>query len=160
MITRATSLIFAVALWATAEAAPPAAPPLLLCPCCEAPPVIDGVLDDAAWQSAPVRYPVRVAGQSPLYPSAVRLTWDAEALYVAFDCADADVRTSSAQRDALLYELGDCAELFILLPGSPTRKIELEVNPANGFLDILHEPGRTFEEQKSWNWEDVKLISY
>lgn len=58
------------------------------------PPAIDGDLSDAVWSSAPIAgdfvqsYPR--TGTAPSYPTAFRVLFDAEALYFAIECSDAE----------------------------------------------------------------------
>jgi hypothetical protein len=154
----AAFLLILPLLWPAAAGAAdaPAKAPVFYCPRADTAPVIDGKLDDPAWAAAPVRYPLRPGDLPPLHPCEVRMLWDAEALYVAFDALDQDVRSALTARDALLYEDGDVFEFFLLLPGDKTRKIELEVNPNNAFLDILHAEGLNFEAKRKWNWEGAQ----
>lgn len=161
--TLAPAMRAAAAAWLVALAAVPAmgadAPPVLYCPRTSAPPAIDGRLDDPAWLGAPVRYLLRQGSLPPLHPCEVRVLWDAEALYVAFDAADQDVRSTFTERDALVYEDGDAFELFLLLPGQKPLKVELETNPNGALLDILYTETGTFEEKKRWSWEGARWKS-
>jgi len=136
-------------------------PPVFYCTQALAAPEIDGFLDDPAWRLAPVRYSQRVGKLAPMYPAAVRMLWDAEALYVGFDCTDPDLMSNYTERDSHIWEEGDCVEMFLLLPGEEERKVELELNPNQAFLDILHDKDGTAEQKFAWNWPgarwDVKL---
>lgn len=135
------------------------APPVLYCPRTSAPPAIDGKLDDPAWAGAPVRYLLRQGALPPLHPCEVRVLWDAEALYVAFDTADQDVRSTLTERDTPVYEDGDAFEVFLLLPGQKPLKVEVETNPTGAFLDILYTETGAFEEKKRWTWEGAQWKS-
>lgn len=84
---------------------------------------IDGVLDDDVWQVAEV-YSMnlsedKLAGgpgvepQSLHEPGKVRVAWDDNWLYVAFDFTDSDV-VAEGKKDGLHhYKMGDLAEVFI-----------------------------------------------
>jgi hypothetical protein len=79
------------------------------------PPVIDGKLDDVAWQRATVwkgAYPFNRI--EPVGPKTTwRVLWDDKNLYFAFDCADTDVVAPDRKRDDHVYS-DDCVEMFIL----------------------------------------------
>lgn len=157
-IMRAAVLAFLVAL-AAVPVKGADAPPVLYCPRVSSPPVIDGKLDDPVWAGAPVRYLLRQGALPPLHPCEVRMLWDAEALYVAFDSADQDVRSTFTERDAMVFEDGDAFELFLVLPGQKPLKVELETNPNGAFLDILYTETGTFEEKKQWSWAGAQWKS-
>jgi hypothetical protein len=72
-----------------------------------APPVLDGRLDDAAWQSAPVATDFVQRSPDPGQPSVqrteARVTYDNDAIYVAiraFDTAPDSIASQLARRDA------------------------------------------------------------
>jgi hypothetical protein len=115
-------------------------------------PRIDGRLDDDAWIAAPSRFLTRIRGAMPMYGSAVRVAWDEQALYVAFNIEDSDVRSDLTQRDARIWEQGDCVEMFLFGPSEQSLRIELEMSPRGAFLDILHLPSGRFDETSKWTW--------
>lgn len=84
-------------------------------PAAATPPVIDGKLDDAAWQQAAVWtniYPFnKTEAGGP--QTTWRVLWDKDCLYFAFDCADSDIAAPARERDAEVYA-DDCVEMFIL----------------------------------------------
>jgi hypothetical protein len=65
-------------------------PPRLAAAPAKAPPVIDGRLDDAAWREAPAttaftqKFPNE--GAAPSDRTTMRVLYDADAIYIAFDC--------------------------------------------------------------------------
>jgi len=136
------------------QAAKPA--PTLYCPRTDRPPVIDGRLEEVAWRLAPVRYTMRVGKLAPLNPCAARLLWDAQALYVAYDCVDQDILSTLTKRDSHIWEEGDCVEMFLLLPGENAPKVELELNPKRAFLDILHRRDKSAKERFGWTWRGAR----
>ncbi len=67
----------------------------------EHPPVVDGVLDDAVWKTAPLDLPEwltynPVSGQKLAQRTEVRVAYDAGALYFAFHCLDSEPATVRA----------------------------------------------------------------
>ena len=76
-------------------------------------PRIDGVLDDAAWSAAaPLTLVDSLDGSKPELRTIARLSWDDQALYVAFECEDPDVWGTLRQRDEPLYTQ-DVVEVFL-----------------------------------------------
>lgn len=76
--------------------------------------VIDGNLDESAWQSA-VRSPPFVdliTGKPVKFDTRAAVLWDDTCLYVAYWIEETDVRATLQQRDAPVYSEND-VELFI-----------------------------------------------
>jgi len=84
-----------------------------------APPVIDGLLDDACWSSCEPTRDFYDAGRGavPTQPTEVRVCFDDERLYVAFECYEDRMDAVSAaltQRDAQgMFELDDCVGILL-----------------------------------------------
>ncbi len=84
-------------------------------------PTIDGDLGDAVWQREPdiPALGLLAAGRPATEATAVWLTYDAEAFYVAFRCAESQMNRLVArhnERGAPLYQ-DDDVEVFIEVPG-------------------------------------------
>ncbi len=76
---------------------------------------IDGRLDESAWGKAgkiTKFYPLAPAKTTQTTPTVVRMLWDKQYLYVAFECTDDDVWSYSNKPDDELWN-GDVGELFI-----------------------------------------------
>ena len=76
---------------------------------------IDGRLDEPAWQRADVLSQFFVfspANPPSISPTLVRLLWDGEYLYLAYQCEDKDIWSFSGEQDDSLWN-GDVAEFFI-----------------------------------------------
>lgn len=102
-------------------------------------PVIDGGGDDAAWAAAEAVRLVDVrilAGREHPHATEVRLTWDAEALYVLFTASDPDVWSTLSERDDPLYN-EEVVELFLDPDGDGLNYAEIEINPLNTVFDLL-----------------------
>ncbi len=107
------------------------------------PPVIDGMLDDAAWTQAGVIVSLQPAfGQQrdpamDRVPTEIRLLWDEQALYIAFRCMDDDIyATGTIAHDGNIYE-EDVCEVFVDPKGDGRQWIEIQVNALNQTLDLI-----------------------
>lgn len=83
----------------------------------DAPPVIDGALDDTCWQSAAILGSfVELDGSGLAAPATeARVCWDAEHLYVGVRCDEPNMKAVKAQmkeRDDAVWR-DDCVEIFI-----------------------------------------------
>lgn len=82
---------------------------------CPSPPEIDGILTDPCWRSAAEIGPFRRLGSSAADEPATRalVTYDREALYVAFECGEPDperILRSVRNHDGPVWR-DDCVEL-------------------------------------------------
>jgi hypothetical protein len=96
---------------------PQAPRPLITIPSQSAGPVIDGRLDDAQWtKAAKIPYLVLVdSGEAPSQPTEARLLYTAKALYIAFDCREAQMQklfAKAKQHDGNVWA-DDCVEVFL-----------------------------------------------
>ncbi|MFA4944825.1 MAG: carbohydrate-binding family 9-like protein [Lentisphaeria bacterium] len=161
-----------------ATAGKPLGVPELDVPQAAAAPVIDGRLDDLCWRGAAVIPGLKPArgedtqGKIARIPTTVRVLWDAEFLYVGFECVDAEVYTSGSLRhDADLYK-EDVCEVFLDGKGDGRQQVEIQVAPSGVNTDVLYvysgEPEHTpewrltpkFVERERWllrEWEMAGL---
>jgi hypothetical protein len=97
---------------------------------------VDGVLSEAAWDRAERAGPfVRSTdGKRAAAATEARLLWDDDALYVAFQCEDADVSTPFARDDQPLYT-SNVVEIFLNPSGDLAHYVEIEVAPSNALFD-------------------------
>jgi hypothetical protein len=69
--------------------------------------------------------------------TVARLCWDAQRLYVRYDCSDTDIWGTYTGRDDPLYD-EEVVELFIHPgPETPQRYYEIEVSPNGILFDAL-----------------------
>ncbi|MCU0655099.1 MAG: carbohydrate-binding family 9-like protein [Polyangiaceae bacterium] len=125
-------------------AAPRREPPSLRVPRrAEAPPVIDGKLDDPLWKSAPSTGPfVDVATGAPnrLFPvnGTAQIAWDDTHLYLAFSVLDSKLLggLTPGQRDQRVWEQS-CVEIMIDPDGDGDNRdyYELQISPQNEIFD-------------------------
>lgn len=119
------------------------------------PVVIDGLLDDEAWKSAPVyKMDIPLDNSNPALPqylqkripdkilegADIRLAWDQDYLYIATSMKDSDLHCYGDQDQMFYFNLGDVLEVFIK-PDSETYYWELYCAP-NGKKTSFFFPGR------------------
>jgi hypothetical protein len=126
-------------------------------------PVIDGALDDAAWKDvqptdpfvAPTAYPPALKEET-----RARLLYDAQALYVAFECKEPNVSqinaAGKAADDGAIYN-GDVVELFVLPPDNDKIVYHFTVNPKGLAWDASHK-GEDTDLAYSPAWEKAARI--
>lgn len=105
----------------------------------EAPPAIDGMLDDRAWSEAPwTEEFVDLAGRpdhAPPSRTRAKLCWDETHLYVAAELSESDVWGHLTEHDAALFR-EDAFELFIDPDGDGADYVELQINARNTTWDL------------------------
>jgi hypothetical protein len=124
-------------------------------------PAIDGVLDDAAWTSAPVEVG-ELLSYNPLHgeriPQATRV-WighDAGFLYFAFQCDDPDpssIKTSVTRRDNIWAD--DWVGLSLDALGSGQSAYHLMVNPSGVQLDMLNSVAGGEDQSPDYVWDSA-----
>ena len=117
--------------------------PRLDVPRTEQAPLIDGVLNDTAWDAAAL-----IDGLKPFLggsyqdaidriPTKIRVTWNPGYLFVAFECRDPDIyATGTVKHDGNIYT-EDVCEVFIDGKGDQRQWIEVQVNALNETLDLM-----------------------
>ncbi len=120
--------------------------------------VVDGRLDDASWQGA-AAIPLVWAdsGAQPRQQTTVRLLWDDQYLYVAFECQDDDIWGVTTERDKDIYNQ-EVVEVFVDDDCDDHSYIEIEVNPLNAVLDlfVLNRGGPI---RGLWGWDSPGLLT-
>lgn len=101
-------------------------------------PVIDGLLDEVAWQEArPVVLRNNRTGEvvaEQAVTTRAMACHDDSTLYIAFRCNDPDIWSSYQRRDEHLWE-EEAIEVFIDTDDVPETYVEIEVSPANVLFD-------------------------
>ena len=128
--------------------------PTYRAPRATAAPVIDGRLDDAAWESAPETEAfVSTVTGAPGDPAATaRITWDDEALYVAFDVADPYLRSTLEGRDPHLWEQ-DTVEVMVDPDGDGRNYFELQLSPTEQVFDTRYDARRVPQPFGHVDWD-------
>jgi hypothetical protein len=132
--------------------------------CCRvnAPPAIDGRLDENAWKSAPWSDDfVDIQGSLkplPRYRTRMKMLWDDSYLYIGADLEEPHVRAALTKHDTVIFYDNDF-EVFIDPNGDNHEYYELEMNALNTtwdlFLNIPYKDGGTPDD----GWEISGLIT-
>lgn len=121
--------------------------------------VMDGILDEPAWQNT---QPVG-AFQFPWYESGekeqteAKIVWDDERIYFAFTCDDKYIAAGQFSPNSPV-SLDDCCEAFIApVPDGPERLdyINYEVNCIGTWLTGYHAKSR---DKNLGKWDDGHLV--
>lgn len=104
------------------------------------PPVIDGELNDSAWQNAPWTSDfVDIEGDvrsRPRLRTRAKLLWDDAFLYVAAELEEPDVWATLTQHDSVIFHDNDF-EVFLDPGGQGVNYFEFEVNALNTGWDLF-----------------------
>lgn len=117
--------------------------------------MIDGRIDDAAWQTADVITTFHVYGSEGAVnqsPTEARILWDSENLYVAISCTDVDICSYTDEPDGELW-FGDVGEFFVKPDLNNPVYYEFVISP-NGTLYDARYPIRDAESRphfKTWS---------
>ena len=138
--------------------------PDLICNRADAPPIIDGALDDAVWRRTPgsdafwrlMATDCEVPAK-PRLPTRVRCLWGQGNLYVGFDCRSPDVWAAKTQRDdALWYE--PVVEVFLDPDGRGESFFEFQVNPLGTIYDSYVANAVARDDWRRWcRWNCDRL---
>jgi hypothetical protein len=114
------------------------------------PPRIDGDLSDAAWSLAsPVNLVRSLDGGPTMVRTTVRLLYDDQNVYLAFECEDPDVWGTLMKRDDPLYTQ-EVVEVFFDANADGKTYNEIEVSPNNVIFDAYF-PARRQGMDTSWD---------
>jgi hypothetical protein len=108
--------------------------------------VIDGKLDDAAWQAAPWTEDfVDIEGvhrPRPRFRTRVKMLWDDRYLYIGAELEEPHVQGTLTRRDSIIFQDNDF-EVFLSPEGNNHNYAELEMNALNAVWDLrLNKPYR------------------
>ena len=131
----------------------------------EQPPVIDGSLDDGAWQQA--QLPTgEFLSYNPLHGSPVPqtttvwMTYDSDYLYFGFKCDDPDpsaIKTSITRRDNIWQD--DWVGLSLDALGSGQLSYHLLVNASGVQLDMLNSVAGNEDTSPDWIWDSASRLT-
>ena len=98
---------------------------------------VDAVLAEEAWNKARlITLRGGALGGEVQYETRVRMLWDDEAIYLAFECDDPDVHNPLTKHDGPLWK-HDLVELFIDVNGNGSDYMELHVAPGGATADAI-----------------------
>jgi hypothetical protein len=100
----------------------------------DAPPTIDGKLDELCWQRAPrsPKFADLISGEPALYDTQAAVLWD-DYLYVGYWIEEPNVQARFTERDALIYEDND-VELFV---AGQDAYYEFEINALGTIYEVF-----------------------
>jgi hypothetical protein len=105
--------------------------------------VIDGLIDEDEWTSAPATQNFVILGNNDTTPAVVtwsKMVWNDSYLFVAFYCEDKKLWATYTGRDDQLY-LEDVVEVFIDADRDGLNYMQIDVNPLNTIFDLwLNKP--------------------
>jgi len=126
-----------------------------LCTKADTPIIIDGKLNEAAWQHADIidKFYIYASDNSKtISATKARLLWDEDYLYVSIECEDDDIWSYSDKNDSDLW-LGDASEIFIKPSPTSLSYCEFVVAPGGALFDACY-PSRGaggFLRFKNWS---------
>ena len=122
--------------------------------------IIDGKLDEKAWDAAsPIELIFPWESQTGAkQKTTVKLLWDDDFLYVAYECEDTDIVALRTERDDPTY-MDDAVEIFINpRPSQTGAYFGLEMNARAVLYDYLMYDARY--AFKRFNMQGVQLASF
>ncbi len=99
---------------------------------------IDGVISEKEWGRAPAAGGFTEcfqAGYDPVHDTFVRVLWDDQYLYVAFEARDTDIWGTYTKHDDPIYA-EEAVEIFIDPDWSGRHYWEIDVSPRNTLADL------------------------
>ncbi len=112
---------------------------------CDAPPAIDGKLNDPVWrEAARARLACAPPGQKITQPAWAYVAYDDENLFIAFRCNESrmdQIVAERRERDSDVW-LDDCVEVFLMPRPETGAYFHLVVNPLGTLYDCRHDGGR------------------
>lgn len=153
MLIRITTGILTLLLFSSAEllAQQSADIPQYICPHANSPIVIDGNPGDSAWMQAewtPFFVDLKT-GEDGEYPTAAKLLWDDEYLYLLVCLVDPHLWAEQTKRESKVY-LDNAFELFVDPDGDGKNYLEYEINALGTTWDlVMNRPYREGGEANS-----------
>jgi hypothetical protein len=158
-------LLIATSIMAgTASAQSTTSPELRASPA-STPPVIDGALDDEAWQQPPLptgEFLSYDPGHGDTIPqkTTVWFAYDTNYLYVAFKCDDPEpsgIKTSITRRDNIFQD--DWVGLSLDALGTGQVSYHMMINPSGIQLDMLNSVAGNEDLAPDWIWDSAGRVT-
>jgi hypothetical protein len=107
------------------------------------PPVLDGKLDDADWNSAQSSGPLvqTMTGMPGAFGASARVLYDADYLYVGYDVGDDYLKCTFSKNDDHLWEQ-DAVELMVDPDGDGKNYFEMQASPTALTFDTRYDSRR------------------
>ena len=159
------NLLFSQGFWGTEWPSPKIeyAPKTYVCYRVPSPIIMDGKLDEDAWQSANwTDLFVDIEGRlkpKPFYNTRLKMLWDDEYFYFAVDMEEPHVWAKLKQRDTVIFKDNDF-EIFLDPDGDTHNYYELEVNALETEWDLmLLKPYHNQDKVAVDSWDIPGLIT-
>lgn len=128
---------------------------------------IDGIADEASWQTAPLTVPFTdISGEgfpAPRFNTQARMLWDDDYLYITAQLEEPHVWANLLQRDTIVYYDNDF-EVFIDPTGDAHNYYEIEVNAIGTLFDLsIEKPYRSPRRgyvQFQWDCPGLKVATH
>ena len=127
-------------------------------------PAVDGDLADPVWQRVQPLPPFLLLagrGEKEIAATQARVTYDNEALYIAFRCEEPQPDRMSqigARHDDPVWQ-GDDVEVLVSRPGGTVPYCHFMVNPANVEWDAVHPADETADTSYNPTWQHGARVS-
>ena len=119
--------------------------------------VVDGKLDEPAWEKADLidEFVLNSSNTPSPYRTEARVLYDDRFVYFGFRSEDENIWSTKTRRDDHLWE-EEVVEVFIQPNEKEPSYIEIEVNPRGAVLDAYMLDSTTTLPYDSWNMVDLK----
>ena len=163
-VIRLSAVLTVVSAWLAGPSAAQTRPELSV-KRVSSPPVIDGRLDDLAWQGPPLETGDWLS-YNPLYGDSIPqrttmwMAYDADALYFAFKCDDPDpsaIKTSITRRDNIWQD--DWVGLSLDALGTGQLSYHMMVNPSGVQADMLNSAAGGEDAAPDWIWTSAGQVT-
>lgn len=127
------------------------------------PPVVDGMLNDEAWQEAPIQLP-EWRTYNPLFGDTIEqkteiwITYDKANIYFAFRCLDPEpdkIKTSISRRDTIFND--DYIGMSLDAMGNGQNAYKMMVNPSGIQADLKYGANSGEYSTPDWVWESAGI---
>lgn len=110
--------------------------PRYVCRWTDQPILVDGVLDESAWENAPVVTFLDATDGSPaVQGTEARILYNDTMILFSYSCVDSLITSTLTKRDSNLWS-EEAVEAFISPTGDLSFYYEFEVNPLGALLDL------------------------
>nr|HEX4318522.1 carbohydrate-binding family 9-like protein [Kofleriaceae bacterium] len=130
----------------------PPPPGTVYIPRATGPITIDGVANEASWQTAAVspEFATAEGSPEPIGKATAKMTWDDTSLYVFVSVVDTDIVSEFKKHDDSLWKADD-VEVFIDADNNRKGYVELQVNPNNATFDSWFATTRAQPGDPTWD---------
>lgn len=120
---------------------------------------VDGVLGETDWHLLPAAssFVDTVGGGPGPFSTNVRVLWDEQNLYVAFEVRDDYLHNTITERDGHLWEQ-DAVEIMVDPDGDGLHYFELQVSPTGNVFETAYESRRVPQPIGHADWDSHMVV--